>query len=241
MKDKVNIMCLYWTGDFRERKFTANDVWRLHASVTKHIDRPFDFYVLTNDVNANVPGTRIKLLHGDDWPGWWSKMELYRPDLPLGRTLYMDLDSHAIKSLQPILDFEGDLALFDDATIQHKPTHKRRNEGGWVYRYQAATILFNPREFVGMYEKFERDWDYYLTHYRSDQDILGDWMPDQPTFPKAWMIKLADLYKQQLRHTKKSKEPYTPPEDVIIVTGQPKNGLFYRIGEIEWFEKLARG
>ena len=234
MKPKINILCLYWVGDFRGRNFVANDVWRLYHSVLKHIDRPFDFYVLTNDMEAHLPGTKIELLHADDWPGWWSKMELYRPDLPEGRTLYMDLDSHAIKSLQPILDFEGDLVLFDDFTRQHEPKHKQREEGGWVYRYQAATILFNANKFTWMYDKFVQDWDYYLTHYRSDQDILGEWIPDQPTFPKEWMIKLAKIAQNPTFRS-------TPPGDVIIVTGQPVRNGFRKTHEIPWFEKTARG
>jgi len=226
MKESINIICLFWVGDFRGRDFTANDVWRLYHSVLKHADRPFNFYVLTNDTNANIPGTRIKLLHGDDWPGWWAKMELYRADLPAGRTLYMDLDSHVIKSLQPIFDFEGDLVLFGDRAVKSQG-------GGLVNRYQAATILFNAREFVWLYEKFEQDWDYYLEHYRSDQDVLGEWIPDQPTFPEKWMIKLKQV---QLKHRNNADKL----QDVIIVTGQPKQGWFRRTNEIPWFEKAAR-
>jgi len=231
MKAKVNIMCLYWVGEFRGRDFTANDVWRLYHSALKHIDRPFDFYVLTNDMKADVPGNKIELLHGDDWPGWWSKMELYRPDLPSGRTLYMDLDSHIIRSLGPVLDFEGDLVMFDDRTRQHKEKHVQRGEGGWVYRYQAATILFNAGEWGWLYDKFLQDWDYYLELFRSDQDILGEWIPDQPTFPREWLIKLAEVAK---RHRE------APPDDVIIVTGQPKRSGFRKTHEIPWFEKQAR-
>ena len=240
MKGAINIMCLYWVGDFRGRHFKPKDVWRLHETVTKHSDRKFDFYVLTNDMSANLPGTKIPLLHAEDWPGWWAKMELYRPDLPEGRTLYMDLDSHAISSLAPILDFEGDLVLFDDRTAQHEAKHIRRNEGGWVYRYQAATILFNTREWAWLYDKFKLDWDYYLTHYRSDQDILGEWIPNQPTFPREWLIKLADFNKLYYRNVRKPSIRFSPPDDVIIVTGQPKNGLFSKLEKIEWFEKLAR-
>ena len=232
LKDKVNIICLYWVGEFRGRDFTPMDVTRLFLSVDKHIDRPFDFYVLTNDMTVDVPGTKIELLHGDDWPGWWAKMELYRPDLPSGRTLYMDLDSHCIRSLGPILDTPGDLVLFDDRTQQHAKKHAQRGEQGWVYRYQAATILFNPGQWNWLYNKFLQDDDYYLEHFRSDQDILGEWIPDQPTFPKEWMIKLAVVAK---KHRDK------PPEDVIIVTGQPKKSGFRRTHEILWFEKEARG
>ncbi len=232
MKPKVNIICLYWVGEFRGRDFTVEDVWRLYKSVWAHIDRDFDFYVLTNDMKANVPGTKIQLLYGDDWPGWWAKMELYRSDLPAGRTLYMDLDSHCIRSLAPILDFEGDLVMFADRNKQHVAKHTRRKEGGWVYRYQAATILYDPWKWTWLYDKFFQDWEYYLKHYRSDQDILGEWIPDQPTFPREWLVKLADVAK---RHRD------VPPEDVIIVTGQPKHGGFRRTHEIPWFEKEARG
>ena len=233
MKEKVNIMCLYWVGDFRGRDFTADDVWRLYHSVLKHADRPFDFYVLINDINANVPGTRIKLLHGDDWPGWWSKMELYRPDLPAGRTLYLDLDSHVIRPLQPILDFEGDLVLFNTKDKRHISKHHQQGIDGLVYRYQAATILFNSRKWSWIYDKFLADWDYYLEHYRSDQDILGEWIPNQPCFPDYWLMKMGVLERNPAFRKR-------APAEVIIVTGQPPSGLFRKTQEIEWFEKMAR-
>jgi len=235
MKDAVNILCLYWVGEFRERDFRPIDVVRLHQSVSKWIDRPFNFYVLTNDMQADIPGTKIELLNPDDWPGWWSKMELYRPDLPKGRTLYLDLDSHVVGPLAPILDFKGDLVLFDDRTRQHEPKHIARGENGWVYRYQAATILFDAGAFVWLYEKFERDWDYYVVHYRSDQDILGEWIPNQPTFPRQWMIKTAELIKLHDR-----MKLFVKPKDLIISTGQPKRNLFRKLKEMQWFEEIAR-
>ena len=39
--------------------------------------------------DIDVPN-RIPLEH--DWPGWWSKMELFRPDIK-GRLFYLDLDT----------------------------------------------------------------------------------------------------------------------------------------------------
>lgn len=220
----MNIICIYWTGDFRERDFSPMDVRRLYASVKKHCDRPFDFYVLTNDMKCDVPGEKIALKHAEDWPGWWAKMELHRPDLPPGRTLYMDLDSHAIRSLGPILDTPGDLVMFADR-------RDKRVTPGVIDRYQAATMLFDPGKFLWMYEKFMQDWDYYIEHYRSEQDIMGEWIPNQPVFPQEWLMKMSKLIK--------SHRDY-PPKKVIIVTGQPKNNWFRRTREIEWFEKMAR-
>lgn len=235
MDTKVNILCLYWVGDFRKRDFQPKDVWRLHTSVNKHIDRPFEFFVLTNDMEADLPGTKIELKHADDWPGWWAKMELYREDiLPKRRTLYMDLDSHVIRSLKPILDFEGNLVMFRTKDARHKEKHIRQGITGMVYRYQAATILYNPWEWGWLYDKFLQDWDYYLEHYRSDQDILGEWIPDQPTFPDKWLMKMGTIEKTPLYRS-------TPPVKVIIVTGQTRSGGFRRTHEIPWFEERARG
>jgi len=227
MKDKVNVICLYWVGEFRGRDFTTNDVWRLYHSVLKHCDRPFDFYVLTNDMGCDVPGTKIELQHADDWPGWWSKMELHRSNLPPGRTLYMDLDSHAIRSLAPILDYPGDLVMFSART------NPRKQEPGLIHKYQAATMLFTPGKFTWMYDKFLADWDYYLAHYRSDQDIMGEWIPDQPVFPDEWLLKLAEIRKNHALRLR-------PPTHTIIITGQPSSGFFRRTHEIKWFEKMAR-
>lgn len=57
-----------------------------------------------------VPCERIPLAH--NWPGWWSKMELYRPDLA-GDFLYLDLDT-VVQG--PIADFlwTGRLTLLQD-------------------------------------------------------------------------------------------------------------------------------
>jgi len=227
---KVNIMCLYWVGEFRGRDFTVEDVYRLYKSVLKHIDRDFEFYVLTNDMEAVLPGHKIALKHADDWPGWWAKMELHRGDLPQGRTLYLDLDSHCIRSLGPILDTPGNLVMFPTP----HPGATRMTELGWVIpKYQAATMLFDSGVFEWMYDKFKADWDYYITHYRSDQDIMAEWIPDQGLFFPQWMMKLGQVMKG-------SKYNITPPEDVIIITGQPKGKLFRQTNKLRWLEKMAR-
>ena len=46
-----------------------------------------------------VPVQRIPLEHG--WPGWWSKLELFRPDIE-GDLLFMDLDTSIVGNLSDI-------------------------------------------------------------------------------------------------------------------------------------------
>jgi len=220
----MNIICLYWVGKFRNRDFTVKDVVRLRESVDKHIDTPYTFYCLTNAVNSEIPAEKIMLKH--NWPGWWSKIELHRQDLPKGRTLYLDLDSHVIRPLAPLLEHKGDLVMFETKT----PRFRRVQKPKIVQRYQAATMLFTPGKLAWIYDKFRKNPNIYMAKYRSDQDIMGEWIPNQPLFPGECMKKLSSCVNTN-----------TPPEDVIIVTGQPKSESFRNPATIPWLEPMARG
>lgn len=226
----MNIVCIYWHGNFRRRDFTSQDVWRLLETVDKHMDRPYHFYCLTNDFKSKLPGEVIPLIH--NWPGWWAKVELHRPDLPVGRTLYLDLDTHIIRSLNPILDYPGDLVMFNTKTAERKRQQvKYYRKNGLVWCYQASVMLFDPGTPVmkSLYEKFCTDPDKWMKIYRSEQDIMGDWMPDQPVFPDGWLLKLSDC--------RKIKEP---GEDVIIITGQPNDTNFREPMYTPWLREMAR-
>src|SRR5690606_26643149 len=113
-------------------------------------------------------------------------MELHRPDLPSGRTLYMDLDSHAVRSLAPILDYPGGDSLVMFKTQINKAKERKLAKEGWVLCYQAATMLFTPGCLVMtlVWNKFTKEPHKWMKRYRSDQDVMGDWIPLQPTFPK---------------------------------------------------------
>ena len=218
----INIICILWNGVFRGRNFSALDVVNLYEDVKRNIDRPFKFYCLTNHTHVfyhlhNLDIILLPLKH--NWPGWWAKVELHRPDLPEGRTLYLDLDTHIVGNLQPILDYEGDLVMFN--------TVAGAGGGGVVRRYQAATMLFDSGNttMFDVYERFRLGGpEHWMEKYRSDQDVMGDWIPNQPTFPNEWMLKLNNC-----------KNMAELPKEVIIVTGQPKDISFRDIDKIKWY------
>jgi hypothetical protein len=225
VSNPINIICLYWVGKFRGRDFIPRDVARLYYTVHKHIDRPYVFYCLTNDMKANLPGMKIPLRH--NWPGWWSKMELHRPDLPEGVTLYLDLDSHIIRSLKPLLDFpsDGHLTMF--------PSRMTKKSGqGVVHRYQAGIMMFEPGRLSWLYDLFRADPEDYMMRFRADQDLLGELAPGLPVWSGNWLAKTRDCL-----GTKEA------PREAIIVTGQPR-GKMLREEElrqsIPWLEGMAR-
>lgn len=208
--EKVNIICLYWHGNFRGRNFSSDDVHRLWKQVDANISRPYDFYVLTNRINQTYPGQVIKLDY--EWPGWWSKMELHRPDLPEGRTLYIDLDTTIVKNIDSVFDYlpESNLIMgHNRMKVKPRPSLPKV-----VYKYQAGIMLFTPNTTTHIYNRFLEDPDYWMHYFRSDQDLMGEWLPNQPYFPKKWVDKLSLVYER-------GKLP-----DTYFVTGQPKRKNF---------------
>lgn len=51
--------------------------------------------------DQELPCETIPLEH--DWPGWWSKIELFRPGLFPGPVLYFDLDTVITADLAPLM------------------------------------------------------------------------------------------------------------------------------------------
>lgn len=80
-----------------DQEFKVEHVQSLQRQLEKYA--PFvDFECLSN---VNVPGVEcIPLKH--DYPGWWAKLELFRPDYP-GDFLFLDLDTVITGPLDDIL------------------------------------------------------------------------------------------------------------------------------------------
>jgi hypothetical protein len=75
-------------------EYNESHVAKLKAMIDKYV--PHDLFVCLTDMK---PDCRIiDLQHG--WPGWWSKMELFKL---CGPVLYFDLDTIILKNMADIL------------------------------------------------------------------------------------------------------------------------------------------
>lgn len=90
--------------------YTPEWVYRLRAGVARHLPLPHRFVCLS-DVPLN--GVERVPLHAD-WPGWWSKIALFRPGLVDGRALYLDLDTVVTGDLAPLAAYDGERAVLRD-------------------------------------------------------------------------------------------------------------------------------
>jgi hypothetical protein len=89
MTTPIHFACVMRTGG----AYNAVYVNTLKAAVSRHVKTPFTFTVLT-DTPARMHSSVRAVALTHKWPGWWSKIELFRPNIwQSGRVWYLDLDT----------------------------------------------------------------------------------------------------------------------------------------------------
>ena len=145
----VTVACVLRSGGV----YDARWVLALKAQVERHLPVPHRFVCLSD---MPVPGVEVILLT-QDWPGWWSKVELFRPDLFDGQAVYLDLDTLAIGDLSDLAGYEGDFALL---------RNWNRPEG-----YGSGVMLWRPSsDSARIFLDFAVDPAGHMERHRSDGD-----------------------------------------------------------------------
>lgn len=150
----LTVLCVLRSGG----EYTAELVHRLQRAVARHLSVPHRFASLSD---VAVPGVDwIQLKH--DWPGWWSKIELFRPGVVNGPTLYLDLDTVLVGSIDKLADLPHDFAIMRNFNMPHMPG--------------SAVMWFKDKAPAKVYEAFADDPDYYIGQYsdRTQGCYLGD-------------------------------------------------------------------
>lgn len=145
-------------GDYRPHHVAA-----LQAGVARHLSLPHRFVCLSD---VDVPCERVALRNR--WPGWWSKIELFRPGLFCGPTLYFDLDTIIVGSLDEI-------ALGHRFTVLRNFWSKKYSE---PQRIGSGVMAWNV-DLSELYRIFAADADNFIRRYKSrarwgDQGFIRD-------------------------------------------------------------------
>lgn len=142
-------------------------VLKLKRAVARNLTEEHRFECLT-DVDCSV--TTLKLKH--NWPGWYSKIEAFRPGVISGPTLYLDLDTVITGPMDEFTNLPYDFAMLrnfnDDAAVG------------------SGMMWFKDKAPEGVYEKFcedpKRVMDYYDANcrgvYIGDQAFIADCLGD---------------------------------------------------------------
>lgn len=148
----MNIACVLRGGG----EYGPEHVVRLCEDVHRHWsgDEPPDFLCLTDTPVGHDGVLEVALQH--DWPGWWAKLELFRPDIP-GPLLYIDLDCIVTGSL-------ADMAALDGLTVLRDFL---RPQG-----LQTALMVVPEYERAEVWADFWPDPWGHIRRHRSDQEYL---------------------------------------------------------------------
>ena len=116
---------------------------RLRVKIEKYDSKKLQkvptFHCLSN---VKLPIATIPLKH--NWIGWWSKVELFRPNLFNGSVFYPDLDIIICKNFEYILD-KLDYKILHMIKKVLNPTSGNANSSimSWQGDYSAHTKIFN--------------------------------------------------------------------------------------------------
>jgi hypothetical protein len=240
--DDLTIACVLWRGDFRDRNYSIKDVLRLFKMAHSRLTIPHRFVCLTNDRDSMEHKAWVDQGKSLDWipllynlPGWWSKLELFRPDLPItGKILYLDLDVFLVDSIDELATFSDGLTFCPpicDGKID--PTPRTKTEGPdagktTIQRFQSSAMSWMAGDCqINIPEVLDMG---IVDHYRGDQDFFGEQFSDTgKTFPLKWFDKLKNCFDA------KSKP------DLKVVLGNPKP-MWKRAlrGESAWIKRAAQ-
>lgn len=99
----VTIACVYRSGS---RLYSPHYVSVLRDMVARNATLPYRFVCLSD---VEVPCERIALV--TDWPGFYSKLELFREGLFAGPVLYLDLDTVIHGNIDALINRAGEVGF----------------------------------------------------------------------------------------------------------------------------------
>ena len=158
-----------------------------------------DFVCLT-DLQDDIDGVETHpLIH--HWPGWWSKIELFRYE----DVFYLDLDTVLLNDIRYMLNLEGFYAL------RNFGSHKLRGRVvmgsgimSWSGSYRHVYDNFDIRN-IDKYKHRQNRW--------GDQGYIHeqvDYRPIQDAFPgKIHSYKFDGI------------DQSNPPSDIVVFHGKP--------------------
>lgn len=197
----ITVLCVLRSGG----DYHAEYVRILRDGVAKHLTVPHRFVCLSD---APVPCERIPLKH--NWPGWWSKLEIFRPDVITGPTLYLDLDTVVVGNLDAVASIPYEFAMLN---IREKDVKVGNSGAMWL-----------EKPFPHVYERFAEKPEYWIEYhqkhahnrYMGDQAFISDCFPLIPKLHHA----LPGFFKSYKYD--RCQEDVPPGCSVVCFGGKPR-------------------
>lgn len=156
----MKVVCVLKSGG----NYNSSHVDRLERQVL--IYNPMADFICLTDEKVKCESIPLK----QNWPGWWSKIELFDPDLNLTDFIYLDLDVAVVGDLTPLMQ-----TSFTMCADFIKPEQKNSSVMAWGQAPSEPFLSFK-QDPVGFQEKYRR-WPKI-----GDQAMIEDFVPQINTF-----------------------------------------------------------
>jgi hypothetical protein len=188
------VLCVCKSGG----EYSAEWVRKLKDGVARNLTVPYEFKCLSD---IEVPD-RIPLRH--KWPGWWSKIELFREIT--GPTLYLDLDTVITGPLAHLVNLPDDFAMLRNF---HVPA------------FVGSGVMWFGKPQKHVYERFcEKPFKWIEYH---DRKRDGPYLGDQAFIWEAMGKKVAHLPMETIKSYKfHCKDGLPENTSIVCFHGQPK-------------------
>lgn len=151
-KNMLTISCVLRSGGGYDQDWVA----KLQYGVARNLTIPHRFICFSD---VPVPVERIPLKH--NWPGWWSKIEVFSFTDFNGPHIYLDLDTIVCANIDLLAELKMDFGMC-----------RNFNNPEMV---NSSVMLFNKVP-TKVYEKFAKQPDAYIHHYNriANETYVGD-------------------------------------------------------------------
>jgi len=159
----LNIVCVLRSGG----KVGYDALWveKLQNSVSRNLSIPHRFVCLSD---VDVPCERIPLEFSSELksPGWWAKLQLFKPGLFDGPVLYFDLDTVIAGNLDELVQT---ITAQDDFLMEHDH----------YFNLSSSAILYWNGDYSNIYYEYMKDPAYYENKYSAENQGSDRQIGDQ--------------------------------------------------------------
>ncbi len=211
MSGLLTVVCVLRSGG----DYVPAHVLALRDGVRRHLKMPHTFVCLTDLCDEVASAGIVTRRLSNNWPGWWSKIELFHPAIrdwdPTfeDRVFYADLDTIIAGPL-------------DDIVLGHQFTVLRNF---WRDDRIGSGLMAWDTDLSEIYRRFASDPEGWMREYKTpdkwgDQQFIFD---NSPIQPERWQDKHPGRvvsYKRDIVRLHRGKVP--PEASIICYHGRPR-------------------
>ena len=183
-KGNLSIATVWRSGG----SYTQGHVKHIYESCKATIKEPFDFYCLTDSKESFTDPKINKIQLQHNWPGYWSKMELFKPNQfkPGSNVFYIDLDTLITGDITDIATYDTDfMGMRDFNTLNF---------------LSSGILKFKPETVHYLYHTFHSNPNKWMKCRAGDQEAIfkilrktPEWLQD--LFPgNSYKVLIPDNY-----------------------------------------------